>query len=130
MNKLERCEYARSLKAAGKCNCAQAVVSALYDLTDTDLDTLLSTTSGFAVGMGNMEATCGALIGANIILGLIIKNGTVKYSKILQDKFKSKTTATICKIIKGKDTGVVLTECDMCVYYAVESLLEILEEIS
>ena len=66
MTNIERAEYARGLKAAGKCNCAQAVVAALYDLTNLDLDTLLQTTSGFAVGMGNMEATCGALIGANI----------------------------------------------------------------
>ncbi len=79
MTTIERANYAKELKGAGKCNCAQAVISALYDLTDTDLNTLLASTSGFAVGMGTMEATCGALIGANIILGLIVKQGTVKY---------------------------------------------------
>ena len=130
MTNIERAEYARGLKAAAKCNCAQAVIAALYDLTNLDLDTLLQTTSGFAVGMGNMEATCGALIGANIILGLIVKNGTVKYSKILQNKFKEKTKATICKVIKGIETGEVLTPCDMCVYNAVIAFFETLDEIN
>ena len=130
MTNIERAEYARNLKASGKCNCAQAVVSALYDLTDVDLNTLLNTTSGFAVGMGTMEVTCGALIGANIILGLIVKQGTVKYSKILYNKFKELSKATICKIIKGIDTGVVLTACDMCCYNAVIALPDLLDEIN
>lgn len=126
MNNLERAEYARNLKASGKCNCAQAVISALYDLTDQKLDDLMNITSGFAVGMGNMEATCGALIGANIILGLIIKNGTVKYSRQLHNRFKELTKDTICKVIKGRDTGVVLTECDMCCYNAVIAFFDVI----
>ena len=130
MTNTERAEYARGLKASGKCNCAQAVIAALYDLTDVDLNTLLASTSGFAVGMGNMEATCGALIGANIILGLIVKNGTVRYSKIMQEKFKEKSKATICKVIKGIETGVVLTACDMCCYNAVMAFFETLELIN
>jgi len=129
MDKLERAKYAGSLKASGKCNCAQAVVSALYDLTDMELDKLLDITSGFAVGMGNMEATCGALVGANIILGLIIKRGTVRYSKMLQDKFKELSGATICKIIKGFEAGHVLTECDMCCYNAVIAFFDVLDSI-
>lgn len=127
MNKIERAEYARSLKASGKCNCAQAVISALYDLTNMKLDELLNITSGFAVGMGNMEATCGALIGANIILGLIIKNGTVKYSKLLHNRFKELSKETICKVIKGIETGKVLTECDMCCYNAVIAFFDVLD---
>ena len=130
MTTIERANYAKELKGAGKCNCAQAVISALYDLTDTDLNTLLASTSGFAVGMGTMEATCGALIGANIILGLIVKNGTVKYSKILFDKFRELSKNTICKVIKGIETGNILTPCDMCCYNAVIALAETLELIN
>lgn len=126
MDKLERAKYARGLKASGKYNCAQAVVAALYDLTDKSLDELLQITSGFAVGMGTMEATCGALIGANIILGLIIKNGTVKYSKQLHNRFKELSKDTICKVIKGIDTGVILTECDMCCYNAVIAFFDVI----
>ncbi len=126
MDKLERAELARQLKASGRCNCAQAVITTLYDLTDQKLDDLMNITSGFAVGMGNMEATCGALIGANIILGLIIKNGTVKYSKKLHEKFKELSKDTICKVIKGRDTGIVLTECDMCCYNAVIAFFDVI----
>lgn len=130
MNIVERAEYAKNLKTTGKCNCAQAVISALCDLTNLDLNTLLASTSGFAVGMGTMEATCGALIGANIILGLIVKNGTVRYSKIIHNKFKELTKDTICKVIKGIDTGIVLTPCDMCCYNAVIAFFDTLELIN
>ena len=47
--------------------------------------------------MGGMEATCGALIGA-----------------------------TICKDLKGKDTGVVLCECDDCIRNAIRAFDEVL----
>lgn len=130
MDNLERANLARDLKKSGKCNCAQAVVSALYDLTNLDLNTLLNTTSGFAVGMGTMEATCGALIGANIILGNIVKIGTVRYSKILHDKFKELTKGTICKIIKGIDTGIMLTPCEICCYNAVIAFFYTLDIIN
>lgn len=130
MTNEERANLARDLKKSGKCNCAQAVVSALYDLTNLDLNTLLNTTSGFAVGMGNMEATCGALIGANIILGNIVKTGTIRYSKILHEKFKELTKATICKVIKGVETGVVLTPCEMCCYNAVKAFYYTLDIIN
>ena len=58
---------------------------------------LTNAASGFAVGMGGMEATCGALIGA-----------------------------TICKDLKGKDTGVVLCECDDCIRNAIRAFDEVL----
>ena len=35
-------------------------------------------------------------------------------------KFKEKCGATICKDLKGRDTGVVICECDDCVRHAVE----------
>lgn len=130
MTIIERANYAKELKTTGKCNCAQAVINALYDLTDLDLNTLMASTSGFAVGMGTMEATCGALIGANIILGLLVKNRTVKYSKILLNKFKELSKATICKVIKGVETGTVLTACDMCCYNAVIAFFDTLAVIN
>ena len=66
MNILERAEKAAELKKNGVCNCAQAVASVLADQTDLSEEELMKINAGFAVGMGNMEATCGALIGAVI----------------------------------------------------------------
>ena len=36
----------------------------------------MSMTDGFAGGMTNMEGTCGALIGADMVLGLVNKDKT------------------------------------------------------
>ena len=59
MNILERAEKAAELKKNGVCNCAQAVASVLADQTDLSEEELMKINAGFAVGMGNMEATCG-----------------------------------------------------------------------
>ncbi len=64
MNILERAEKAAELKKNGVCNCAQAVASVLADQTDLSEEELMKINAGFAVGMGNMEATCGALVSA------------------------------------------------------------------
>ncbi len=127
MNINERGELAASLKASGQCNCCQAVTKVLADLTDVDETALHQLSSGFAAGMGCMEATCGALIGANIILGLKTKgNGTVKLSRELLSKFKEKCGAITCKDLKGIETGKVLCECPDCVKNAVLALNEVL----
>ncbi|MCR5112365.1 MAG: C-GCAxxG-C-C family protein [Acholeplasmatales bacterium] len=129
MDVIERAELARSLKATGKCNCAQSVISALIDLTDADINTLLPATSGFAAGMGNMEGTCGAFVGANIILGLIVKQGTVRYSKMMMERFKELTGAVQCKVIKGIETGEVLTPCPQCCYNAVIAFFDVINNL-
>ena len=50
-------------------NCCQSVIKAMIDLSDSDKEILTNAASGFAVGMGGMEATCGALIGATMMAG-------------------------------------------------------------
>ena len=53
-------------------NCAQAVACTYCEQAGLDEETVKNLTQGFAVGMGgSMEATCGAIIGAVNILGLI-----------------------------------------------------------
>ena len=54
-------------------NCCQAVAAALADLTSLTEDQLMQIASGFALGIGNMEGTCGALVGAAIAAGLAAK---------------------------------------------------------
>lgn len=101
-------------------NCAQAVVKALSEAKGIDNDMLLQATSGFAVGMGTMEATCGALIGANMIAGIeMAGNGTIMKSKELFSEFTKNSGGSICKDLKGIDTGVVKCECDDCIRNAI-----------
>lgn len=61
MVNVDRAEYAAELKNHRGYNCCQAVTAALADETDMPKDQLKMISTGFCVGMGAMEATCGAL---------------------------------------------------------------------
>ena len=101
-------------------NCAQAVVKALTEAEGIEADSILLQTAGFAVGMGTMETTCGALIGANMIAGIKTEGkGTIMKSKELYNQFVNLCGASICKDLKGRDTGVILCECDDCIRNAI-----------
>lgn len=123
----ERADSAANLKASGQCNCCQAVTKTFVDIVGVSEQDLLKMSAGFAAGMGCMEATCGALVGANMILGLLTNGeGTVRKSRELLSKFREKCGAVTCKDLKGIGTGKVLCECNDCVRNAVLSLGELL----
>jgi C_GCAxxG_C_C family probable redox protein len=122
----ERAAAAYELKATGKCNCSQSVVKVFQDKLPVGEDTLMKLTAGYAAGMGCMESTCGALIGAVMVAG-ILTNGkaTPRISKELLQKFEAKCGATICKDLKGIGTGKPLCPCPECVRNAVLALGEV-----
>ena len=80
--------------------------------------------------MGNQEGTCGALVGAGIILGLINKDKakSVKDMRQIMNKFQQRNGATQCKLLKGIETKKVLRECPDCVADAAEFLEEIINQ--
>ena len=113
-------QYAEeSVRLKQNMNCCQAVLCALADQTGFRQEQLLALGSGFGVGMGNMEATCGALVGAVMVAGLKLQTGTIRYSRQLSERFRADCGATVCKELKGRDTGKVLCACDDCVKNAV-----------
>ena len=59
-----RIEEARARKSSGKYNCAQAVACSYASLTGLDEESLRNATNAYGTGMGNLEGTCGALVGA------------------------------------------------------------------
>lgn len=119
MTMQERADYAAKLKHQGH-NCAQAVTAALADETSLSPETLSQIASGFAVGMGNMEATCGSLVGAAMIAGLkVAGKGTIHYTRHISEEFRLLSGATICKDLKSRKDGRVLCSCDQCVKNAV-----------
>ena len=119
MNIEEVADKAVELKRSGY-NCAQAVAVALAEETDLSPEKLLSITAGFGAGMGTMEATCGALVGANIVAGLKTEGkGTMAHSRKLLLNFAERCGAVTCKDLKGIETGKVLCPCDECVRNAV-----------
>ena len=88
------------------------------DLAGIDEETARNLTQGFAVGIGgSMEATCGAVIGAVNVLGLINKNPqkTMQGSRRIIQSFKEQNGTVICKELKGINDGIVKRECIDCV---------------
>ena len=112
MNIEERAAQAAAWQAAGQCNCAQAVMKAFEDKLPVDADTLMKLGAGYAAGMGCMESTCGALIGAVMVAGIVTDGkGTTRISKELLQNFQEKCGATICKDLKGLENGAPLCPC-------------------
>lgn len=125
----ERANQASQWKATGIYNCAQAVTQAFADQIPVEAETLKKLGAGYAAGMGCMESTCGALIGAVMVAGVITNGkGTPRISKELLQSFQEKCGATICKDLKGVETGVPLCPCPECVRNAVLALGEVLGE--
>ena len=110
----------------GTHNCAQAVICTYADLVGIDEETGRNLGNAFGSGMGNMEGTCGALVGAGIVLGLAKKDrvGARKAMRQIMSQFQQCNGATQCKMLKGVGTGVVLRECTGCVADAAELLEE------
>lgn len=126
---MTRAENAALLKSAH--NCCQAVLLAFEDKLPLDKETLLALGATFGSGMGGVKGTCGALVGAEMVLGLLGYQGSGmnKYSRDLFGRFEEKVGATICADIKGFVTGRTLCSCEDCCRYAVEAAEEVMYEL-
>ena len=123
---MERAEKAVELNSCGY-NCAQAVSVALCDETNLTADQLKQITAGFGAGMGTMEATCGALVGAGVIAGLKTEgNGTMIKSRQIQEAFREKCGAIKCRDLKTGNNGKPLCPCVDCIKNAVLSYCEVM----
>lgn len=119
-----------------KFNCCQAVACAFASEVGMDEKTVFQAGEGFGLGMGGMDATCGALSGAVMLAGLKNSDGdidapgtkqdTYKLSRELVTRFKEKTGSTVCRELKGVDTGTVLCSCPDCIRRGVEVVQEVL----
>lgn len=109
-------------KKQSGCNCAQAVLCTYADLAGIDEATAMHLAAPFGAGMGNMEGTCGAIVGAGLVLGL--SGASTKQMRQVMNKFQERNGATQCKLLKGIGTGNVLRECSDCVTDAAEFLEE------
>lgn len=118
-----------------KYNCAQSVACAFAEDLGVDSQILFRMCEGFGLGMGCMNGTCGAISGAIAVISFKNSDGnltspatkasTYQLSKMFHQKFAEKNGATICRDLKGIDTGKVLRSCNGCI----EDAVEILEEI-
>lgn len=108
-------------------NCCQAVLLAFKDEAGLTEQEAMKLGSTFGAGMGGMEGTCGALVGAEMVLALTGFEGKPMgpKAKQLYSKFVEMTGSGICKDIKGVETGKMLASCDACVENAARILQEI-----
>lgn len=130
-----RKEKANALHDKGY-NCAQAVACTFADRVDVDEEVLFRACEGLGLGMGCMQGTCGAISGACVLAGFVnssanldapdSKQATYKLSRQIVEKFQARNKGTICKDLKGVETGTMLRACPDCIMDAVEFAEEIL----
>lgn len=121
-----RKDLAAEKKLCGKYNCAQAVICTYCDKAGIAEDMAYEIGNAFAGGMGNTEGTCGALVGAGVVLGLAKRDRAeaMKAMRRIMTKFSERNGATRCKELKGIESGEILRECPDCVADAAEFLEE------
>jgi C_GCAxxG_C_C family probable redox protein len=104
---MDKAGEARALMAAGRMNCAQAVLTAYCEQFGLERILALKLTQGFGGGMGRMGATCGAVTGAYMVLGLAQKmwdenprqslDRTYELVREFNQRFKALHGSVICK---------------------------------
>ena len=109
-------------------NCCQAVLLAFEDKLPYDKEALLMLGSTFGSGMGGMMGACGALVGAEMVLGILSgkTSGMNGFSRKLFAAFEEKCGASRCIDIKGVMTGRMLCSCEDCVKNAIEIVEEMI----
>lgn len=118
-------------------NCAQAVACTYCDLEGVDENTMFKMLEGFGLGMGGMQGTCGAVSGAEAIVGLKNSSGcqnptskaaTYKVARAVFDEFVKKNGSAVCRELKGVETGAPLRSCDGCIQDAAAIVEKLLTE--
>ncbi len=119
-------------------NCSQSVACAFCDKTGLSETDLFRVMEAFGLGGGDMQGTCGAVAGAEAIAGILSSTGnldkpnskqkTYQTSRELNARFREKNGSTICKDLKGVETGKALRSCDGCIEDAARLVCELLGE--
>lgn len=114
---MSRKEEAIGRKVGGQYNCAQAVACTYCDYAGVDEETIRNLTAAFGAGMGTGEGTCGALVGAGVVLGGFHKDRAAAMAamRTLIKTFGEKNGAVTCRELKGAGTGCPLRGCNDCV---------------
>ncbi|MBQ7222794.1 MAG: C_GCAxxG_C_C family protein [Bacteroidales bacterium] len=125
-----RVKQAVELDLSGQCNCAQAIVCTYCDKAGIDRETAYNMACAFGSGLGTGEGTCGSLVGAGIIIGLVSKDRAAARPLIrkIMNEFQARNGATQCKLLKGVGTGKPLCPCDKCIATSAELLEEVLDK--
>jgi len=114
-----RKNIAAEKKRCNSHNCAQAILHTYADIAGISEDEAMNIAGAFGGGMGNMEGTCGALVGAGLVLGLVNKDKvkSMKQMRQIMSKFQERNGATQCKLLKGVGTKAAIEreQSDACI---------------
>lgn len=115
-------------------NCCQAVVCTFADKMGMNEKDCFKVSEGLGLGAGDMFGTCGAVAGMALVLGMVNSTGnletpdskTATYQRVrkLNEAFRIKNGSTICRELKGVETGRVMCSCQQCIEDAVAILAE------
>ena len=123
----EKIDIAVDIKDSGDYNCSQFVAAVLADETDYSEEELANVAAGFGGGMGNLEATCGALIGVVLVAGFKTKgNGTVEVARRIQEEFAKRCGAIRCRDLQKITDGKPLCSCKECARNALKIYGEVM----
>ena len=123
----KRAAEAVARKQSGKFNCAQAVTTSFADAAGLDPELAMRLSASFGTGMGCLKGTCGAIVGAGIITGLVSSDRmeAMRRMKTFMEAFHTKNGSTRCQELKGVGTGKPLRPCLDCVADACELLYRV-----
>ncbi len=106
-------------------NCCQAVLLTYSDFFTIDEEILFKISEGFGSGVSGLRRTCGALLAAVMIAGLVNSDGDINNPKtkhqtyaIGQDlikEFESKYSTSICSELKGINSSKLILPCNLCI---------------
>jgi len=118
-----RKHIAAEKKRCNSHNCAQAILHTYADLAGIDEETSMNIAGAFGAGMGNTEGTCGSIVGAGLVLGMVNKDRgkAMKQMRQLMTRFQERNGATQCKLLKHR-------ACPDCVADSAEFLEELLSQ--
>lgn len=109
-------------------NCAQAIICTYADMVGLDEETAQHLAAPFGSGLATMDGTCGAIVGAGMVVGLATKDRAKarEAMRFIMNSFQARNGATQCRQLKGVDSKRVLRECNDCVADAAEFLEQVL----
>ncbi len=109
INILEIRNTAEEYYRRGDFYCSEAIIKTLKDVFKPEVgDEVIAMASGFPVGMGYSGCSCGAVVGAQMVLGLIFGRSKAKgkevtkameLSKEVHDIFRDKNKTLCCRIL-------------------------------
>ena len=110
-----RTEAAKTIFESG-FNCCQAVFTPFAMEHGLTKEAALKIASGFGAGMSYHGETCGAVVGAHMVIGMLnssenpfdveSKEKTKTLIKAYREKFNTKNGSCICKHLLGANPGV------------------------